>query len=405
MVVAALLGADRYGFGTVPLLALGCKMVRQCHENTCPVGIATQREDLRAKYTGSVDQVIVLFRHIAEDVRRHLAAMGARSLDEVIGRGDLLVPADPGHRVATQFAGLLARADFSSPATARTDRSFRTVARSPIGDQLAIEGGRAAAVQGTIRLAYPIRNTDRAVGTRLSGEIANLVGNAEPAGTVEVRFSGTAGQSFGAFLTNGVTMRLAGTANDYVGKGMGGGRIVVVPEPTDRTDVPHGAGNACLYGATGGSLFVAGGVGQRFAVRNSGALAVVEAASDHAGEYMTGGTVVILGRTGRNVAAGMTGGTLFVWDPDHSAKGHFADSAPPASRPNDLDAERLRSLVDEHLEHTGSRVARRLLDRWQAVIGEFWVLRPTPPSTPATPAGSEAGETIEVLAAGQPAHP
>ena len=405
VVVAALLGADRYGFGTVPLLALGCKMVRQCHENTCPVGIATQREDLRAKYTGSVDQVIVLFRHIAEDVRRHLAAMGARSLDEVIGRGDLLVPADPGHRVATQFAGLLARADFSSPATARTDRSFRTVARSPIGDQLAIEGGRAAAVQGTIRLAYPIRNTDRAVGTRLSGEIANLVGNAEPAGTVEVRFSGTAGQSFGAFLTNGVTMRLAGTANDYVGKGMGGGRIVVVPEPTDRTDAPHGAGNACLYGATGGSLFVAGGVGQRFAVRNSGALAVVEAASDHAGEYMTGGTVVVLGRTGRNVAAGMTGGTLFVWDPDHSAKGHFADSAPPASRPNDLDAERLRSLVDEHLEHTGSRVARRLLDRWQAVIGEFWVLRPTPPSTPATPAGSEAGETIEVLAAGQPAHP
>jgi glutamate synthase (ferredoxin) len=379
VVVAALLGADRYGFGTVPLLALGCKMVRQCHENTCPVGIATQREDLRAKYAGSVDQLIVLFRHIAEDVRRHLAAFGAHSLDEIIGRGDLLTPKHPDHPVAAHFTGLLARADFSSPETARTDRSFRTVARSPIGDQLAVEGGRAAVVQGPIRLAYPIRNTDRAVGTRLSGEVAAIMGDAEPPGMVEVRFSGTAGQSFGAFLAKGVSMHLAGTANDYVGKGMGGGRIVVVPEASDPSGIPHGAGNACLYGATGGELFVAGDVGQRFAVRNSGAVAVIEAASDHACEYMTGGTVVILGPAGRNIAAGMTGGTLFVWDPDHSAKGYFSDSAPPAARPDDADALVLHDLVHRHLLHTQSRAARQVLENWATAIGDFWVLRPTPP--------------------------
>ena len=396
VVVAALLGADRYGFGTVPLLALGCKMVRQCHENTCPVGIATQREDLRAKYTGSVDQLIVLFRHIAEDVRRHLAALGAHSLDEIIGRGDLLVPRQPDHPVAAQFTRLLARADFSSPETARTDRSFRTVARSPIGDQLAVEGGRAAVVQGPIRLAYPIRNTDRAVGTRLSGEVAAMVGDAEPPGTVDVRFSGTAGQSFGAFLAKGVSMHLAGTANDYVGKGMGGGRIVVVPEASDPGGIPHGAGNACLYGATGGELFVAGDVGQRFAVRNSGAVAVIEAASDHACEYMTGGTVVILGPAGRNMAAGMTGGALFVWDPDHSAKGHFSDSAPPAARPNDADAAVLHDLVHRHFALTRSRAARQILENWAAAIGDFWVLRPTPPPQEVVADAPPAGVPVDV---------
>jgi len=391
VVVAALLGADRFGFGTVPLLALGCKMVRQCHENTCPVGIATQNEDLRAKFTGSVDQIVVLFRHIAEDVRRHLAALGAHSLDEVIGRGDLLVPKDPDDRVAAEFAAQLVRADFSSPATARTDRSFRTVARSPIGDQLAVEAGRVAVVKGPIRLAYPIRNTDRAVGTRLAGEIAAVVGDAAPPGTVEVRFSGTAGQSFGAFLTRGVAMHLTGTANDYVGKGMGGGSIVVVPATGDGTEIAHGAGNACLYGATGGELFVAGSVGQRFAVRNSGATAVVEGTSDHLCEYMTGGTVAILGRVGRNVAAGMTGGTLFVWDPDHSAKGHFADSAPPAARLDDEDIAALRHLVERHFVLTASPIARLVLDDWETATGEFWVLRPAaPPRAPLVAAGAVA---------------
>jgi glutamate synthase (ferredoxin) len=379
VLVAALLGADRYGFGTVPLLALGCKMVRTCHENTCPVGIATQDEDLRAKYTGSVEQVISLFRHIAEDVRAHLAAMGARSLDEVIGRADLLTPTDPDHPVAVAFVDLLDRADFGDDRAARTDRSFRTVARSPVGDQLAVEAARIAAVKGHVQLAYPIENTDRAVGTRLAGEVAAMVGDAEPPGSLEVRLSGTAGQSLGAFLVPGVTMRLAGTANDYVGKGMAGGTVVVAPEVSDPDAIPHGAGNACLYGATGGRLFVAGGVGQRFAVRNSGATAVVEGASDHACEYMTGGVVALLGPIGRNVGAGMTGGVVYVWDPDHTARGRLADSAPPAQRLESSDAATLRRLAEEHLSFTGSRRMRSMLRSWDEVVAACWVLRASPP--------------------------
>ncbi len=378
VVIAALLGADRYGFGTMPLIALGCKMVRQCHENTCPVGIATQREDLRAKYTGSVEQLVNLFRQVADDARRHLAAMGAHSFDEIIGRADLLTPKDPNLDIARQFTAQLARADYAGDAS-RTDRSFRTVARSPVGDQLAVEGARAAVAHGTIDLTYPVQNTDRAVGTRLSGELASIVSDAIPPGTVRVRLSGTAGQSLGAFLAPGVEMYLAGTANDYVGKGLGGGRIVVAPHVADSDSVPHGAGNACLYGATGGELFVAGGVGQRFAVRNSGAVAVVEAASDHACEYMTGGTVVILGEAGRNIAAGMTGGVLYIWDPKHAARGHFADSAPRASRPDAADARTLRAVIQDHVTYTGSSTGRKLLTNWEHSVGEFWVLRPLAP--------------------------
>ncbi|HSF87518.1 MAG TPA: glutamate synthase large subunit [Acidimicrobiia bacterium] len=392
IVVAALLGADRYGFGTMPLIALGCKMVRQCHENTCPVGIATQREDLRAKYTGSVDQLIVMFRHMAQDARRHLAAMGAHSLDEVIGRADLLRPREPGHAVAREFTAQLVRADFAG-AAAKTDRSFRTVARSPVGDQLSVEGARAATAQGSINLAYPIQNTDRAVGTRLSGEMASIVGDDEPAGTVEVRLSGTAGQSFGAFLAKGVSLHLEGTANDYVGKGMGGGRIVVVPTVADLNTVPHGAGNACLYGATGGSLHVAGAVGQRFAVRNSGATAVVEGASDHACEYMTGGTVVILGDVGRNVGAGMTGGALYVWDPEHAAKGHLADSAPHAKRLEAREGAALRALIVAHAELTGSHRARHLLANWESAAGQFWVLHAASAAGKSVP---EEGSVVEI---------
>jgi len=394
VLIAALLGADRYGFGTVPLLALGCKMVRQCHENTCPVGITTQDEDLRAKYTGSVEQVISLFRHIAEDVRAHLAAMGARSLDEVIGRADLLAAVDPEHPVAAAFVALLDRADFGDDRAARTDRSFRTVARSPVGDQLAVEAARIAAVKGHVQLAYPIENTDRAVGTRLAGEVAAMVGDAEPPGSLEVRLSGTAGQSLGAFLVPGVTMRLAGTANDYVGKGMAGGTVVVAPEVSDPDAIPHGAGNACLYGATGGRLFIAGGVGQRFAVRNSGATAVVEGTSDHACEYMTGGVVALLGPVGRNVGAGMTRGVVYVWDPDHTARGRLADSAPAAQRLGSGDAATLRRLAEEHVSLTGSRRVMAMLRSWEEVVTACWVVRAASPQ----PAGVEESTAVGVAA-------
>jgi glutamate synthase domain-containing protein 3 len=376
VVIAALLGAERYGFGTLPLIALGCKMVRQCHENTCPVGIATQREDLRAKYTGAVEQVVQLFRLIAEDVRRHLAAIGASTLDEIIGRADLLEPVVD-HPMAQEFSELLARADFNQ------EHSFRDYNRSPVGEQLAVEGRRAARSGRSIDLAYPVGNTDRSIGTRLSGEIAELTGDAGlPPETIRVRLAGTAGQSFGAFLHKGISLRLSGTANDYVGKGMGGGLIVVKPEVEDPEATPHGGGNACLYGATGGKLFVSGQVGQRFAVRNSGAVAVVEGASDHCAEYMTGGAVAVVGPVRRNVAAGMTGGVLFVWDPDLSAEQHFAASAPPASRLAAADAAQLRAMLEEHVAETQSRKVRAILDRWDQAVGEFWVVRALPPGSP-----------------------
>jgi glutamate synthase domain-containing protein 2/glutamate synthase domain-containing protein 3 len=371
VVVAALLGADRMGFGTLPLLALGCKMVRQCHENTCPVGITTQREDLRAKYTGSVDQVVQLFRLIAQDVRRTLAAMGARSIEEIIGRGDLLAASGGG--IAEDLAAMLVRADVGD------DRSFRRLVRSPLGEQLAEVGRQAMRGHGTLKAALPIRNTDRAVGTRLSGEVAALKGDVGlPDGSLSIRLSGTAGQSFGAFLAPGIDIELDGIGNDYVGKGMGGGTLAIRPF-TDSPTVPHGAGNACLYGATGGRLFVAGSVGQRFAVRNSGAIAVVEATSDHACEYMTGGTVVILGPAGRNIAAGMTGGTLYLYDPDTRIKGHLSASAPAPRRLDVADADELRGLVAEHRDRTRSRRATAILADWDEEMRRFWVLRPDPP--------------------------
>ncbi|MCL1593187.1 MAG: glutamate synthase large subunit [Actinomycetia bacterium] len=373
IVVAALLGADRFGFGTLPLLALGCKMVRQCHENTCPVGIATQRDDLRAKYTGSVEQVVALFELIASDVRSILARMGARSLDSIIGRGDLLAATDEGP--GSDLASMLVSA------RSETDRRFRELPASPLGEQLAFAGRSVLDGRDSLSVAYPIRNTDRAVGTRLSGEIAARHGDA---GLVDrrftVRLSGTAGQSFGAFLVEGVHLDLDGVANDYVGKGMAGGSIVIRPF-TDSPSIPHGGGNACLYGATGGELFIAGSVGQRFAVRNSGATAVVEGASDHACEYMTGGKIVVLGPAGRNIAAGMSGGVLFLYDEAMTIKAHMSDTAPAATRLAATDRDELRLLLMEHLARTGSRAAAALLGGWHQAQDRFWVVRPKAPLT------------------------
>jgi len=369
VVIGALLGADRFGFGTLPLLALGCKMVRQCHENTCPVGIATQSEDLRAKYTGSVEQVIQLFTLVAQDVRRILASMGARTVDEIVGRADLLSASDDG--VGRDLERLLVRADFGQ------DRSFRRVARSPLGEQIAEIGRSVLRGEGPLSVAFPIENTDRSVGTRLSGEIAEINGDKGlEDGQLHIRLSGTAGQSLGAFLANGIDIDLDGVANDYVGKGMGGGSIAIRPF-TESTTVPHGAGNACLYGATGGALFVAGTVGQRFAVRNSGSQAVVEGSSDHPCEYMTGGRVAILGPAGRNIAAGMTGGVLFLHDEDMSVEAHIADSAPPPRRLGDDDASELKAMIVAHVSRTDSTRGRELLADWEDAVARFWVLRPS----------------------------
>ncbi len=370
VVIAALLGAERFGFGTLPLLALGCKMVRQCHENTCPVGIATQREDLRAKFTGAPDQVVQLFRMLAEEVRGHLASLGVRAIEEMIGRADLLEPVDPDNPVAASLAPLLVRADGR-----RRHPGYVRIERSELSERLVREARHAVETGAPIDLAFPITNEDRTIGSTLAGEIAARYGDSGlESGTINVRLAGTAGQSFGAWLVEGISLRLDGPANDYVGKGMGGGRIVIVPRQGADAPTAHAGGNAVMYGATGGKLFMSGTAGQRFCVRNSGGWAVVEGISDHGCEYMTGGTAVVLGPVGRNFGAGMTGGIAYVWDPESTLNTRVAESAPSMRRLGESDATVLRAILEEHVRETGSRVAQAILDDWDRNLTRFWVL-------------------------------
>lgn len=366
VIVAALLGAERFGFGTLPLLAMGCKMVRQCHENTCPVGIATQDLNLRAKFAGSAEQVVILFTHLAEEIRHHLAKLGARTMGEIIGRADLLRPVDRQHPLSADLTAMLV------PAAARKiHQGYRAAPISDLSRRIEADSSEAVDAGTPIELQYPVRNIDRAVGTRLSGRVvARHGGRGLPEGTIQLRLTGTAGQSLGAWLAPGVAIHLEGVANDGVGKGMGGGTLAISP-PKSR----HAAGNAILYGATGGRVFISGGVGQRFAVRNSGATAVVEGCSDHGCEYMTGGTAVVLGPVGRNFAAGMTGGIAFVWDPELRLKARLSDLAPEARRPLSQEISFLRPLLEAHVAHTGSLLASNLLT---SGLTEFWVVTPSP---------------------------
>ncbi|NNJ46686.1 MAG: glutamate synthase subunit alpha, partial [Acidimicrobiia bacterium] len=252
---------------------------------------------------------------------------------------------------------------------------FKEVERSAVGDALLADWVASAdAGVEQVEIAYPVTNRDRTVGTRLSGEVIARHPDGLPEGTIRIRLAGTSGQSLGAFLAPGISMRLDGTANDYVGKGLGGGTITIVPKLREPVGPAHGGGNAVLYGATGGKLFIAGPVGQRFAVRNSGAVAVVEGCSDHGCEYMTGGTAVVLGSTGRNLAAGMTGGTLFMWDPDWVAIRSLADTAPFARRLVEAERTRLHALIDEHLQETGSLRAAQILKTWDRESENFWIL-------------------------------
>ncbi len=370
VVVAALLGAERFGFGTLPLLAMGCKMVRHCHLNTCPVGITTQREDLRAKFTGSADQIVMLFRHVAQEVRLHLSVLGVPTIEEIVGRADLLRPTDATHPLAADLLAILVASHGR-----KQHSGYKPSPSSSLASRLVIDAEEAIANGEPVRLAYPIRNIDRAIGARLSGAITARQGpDGLPEGTIDVKLAGTAGQSLGAWLSPGVTLRLKGVANDYVAKGMSGGVISVTPTRPVDGPTPHVAGNAVLYGATGGKVFLAGTVGQRFAVRNSGATAVIEGCSDHGCEYMTGGAVLILGDVGRNFGAGMTGGIAYVWDPEVKLKGRIAETAPDARRPTDTDAAEISSLIKQHIEHTASPTARMLFDRISDRLGSFWVI-------------------------------
>ncbi len=374
VVLAALLGADEVSFGTALLVAEGCLLVRSCHLDTCPVGIATQRPELRAKYAGTADAIVAYLRLVAEDVRRHLAALGLRSFDDAVGRADLLRTResrfDIASLLATRGAGYAREPQLESPG-------------GELGDRLAAEAAPALEEARIVELEYAITTSDRAVGARLGGEIAYAFGEAPPPGRIRARFTGSAGQSFGAFLSAGVELSLRGEANDGVGKSMGGGRIVVRAPEGDAGD-PVLLGNAALYGATGGELYCAGRAGERFAVRNSGAVAVVEGAGDHACEYMTGGTVVVLGECGRNVGAGMSGGEIFVLG-DVRLNEELVASAPLSA----ADADDLRALLERHVRFTGSERAAAFLERWDEAVRDF--RRVAPHDAVAAAAGSAEG--------------
>ena len=391
VVVAALLGADEFGFATAPLIVEGCVMMRKCHLNTCPVGIATQDPELRARFSGQPEHVVTYFFFIAEEVRELMARLGFRTMDEMIGRTDMLRALPSSDNAKANTLDLSALLHLATPATrTRADRVVRRHVRLRLDHseeegklnrtlvelaQPALEGGER------VKATLAITNADRAVGATLSGEIARRYGNAGlPDETISVRFTGSAGQSFGAFAARGLSLELEGEANDYVGKGLSGGRLIV-RHPRSAQFIPDQTvlvGNTVLYGATSGEAYIAGVAGERFGVRNSGAIAVVEGVGDHGCEYMTGGTVVVLGRTGRNFGAGMSGGIAFVLDEFSELEqqcntgmvelAHVTDSGELAL---------LRRLVEQHARYTGSARAKRELGRWERAQRLFVAVVPT----------------------------
>ena len=378
VVIMAMLGADEFAFGTTALIVLGCVMMRKCNTNTCPVGVATQDERLRARFMGRADYVVNFFTFLAQHVREHLSAIGVHSLKEIIGRTDLIeVHTDTAtdKQRTIDFARLLHR-----PATDKPlywDRGAFTRVGGVMDEDIIRAAQPAIERQEEVNLDYAIRNTDRAVAAMLSGVIAKRYGEAGlPDGTVTLRFRGSAGQSFGAFAVKGLRLRLEGECNDYFGKGLSGGSISIVP-PARRSDDFVAAenviaGNTGLYGATSGELYVNGRVGERFAVRNSGATAVVEGAGDHCCEYMTGGRVVVLGPAGRNFAAGMSGGVAYVYDPGHTFDYYCNVDMVELGLVEDAAARKeLLELVRRHYLHTGSPLAGQLLDDWSRHVEDF----------------------------------
>jgi glutamate synthase (ferredoxin) len=375
VVVAALLGADEYSFGTSLLLAEGCLMVRACHLDSCPVGIATQRPELRKRFEGTPEKVAAYLLFVAEEVRRQLAALGLRSLNDAIGRTELLRQRSTGNarKDLIDLSSLLAK-EASGPFH-YTGEPRLIATGGELNDRLATEAAVILERDVDVELDYPITNRDRTVGARLGGDIGEHFGFGAPPGRLKARFHGAAGQSFGAYLTDGISFELVGVANDYVGKGMNGGTIVIRPGQ-DVNGHPVLAGNTLLYGATRGRLFIAGRVGGRFAVRNSGTVAVVEGTGEHPCEYMTAGPVVILGEFGRNLGAGMSGGQAFVYDP----QGHLGVRMNPdlvfAEPLGEAAAASLRTLLEEHLKLTGSDRAKVMLENWETTLADFRRVHP-----------------------------
>ena len=377
----ALLGAEEFAFGTTALIVLGCVMMRKCHSNTCPVGVATQDPKLRAHFRGHYKYVVNYFRFLAQEVREYLAEMGFRSLEDIVGRTDLieLHPVAKGTKASLlDFSRMLCRMD-SNAALHHCTEQKHDIAHVKDVEMLAA-ATPALESRREVSLEYAIGNTDRAVGAMLSGAVATQYGNdGLPDGTISVKFKGSAGQSFGAFLARGISFKLEGEANDYLGKGLSGGHIAVLPPVRSNFAAEQNTivGNTLLYGATSGEVYINGRAGERFAVRNSGAIAVVEGVGDHCCEYMTGGRVVVLGQTGRNFAAGMSGGVAYVWDP----KGTFdyfcnMDMVELSLLEDSTARKELHELIRQHYLYTGSTLARTMLDNWPRYVEEFIQVTP-----------------------------
>ncbi len=378
VLIMAMLGAEEYGFATSVLIVLGCVMMRKCHMNTCPMGVATQNEELRKRFIGKSEYIVNFFRFLARDIREQMAQLGIRRLDDVIGRADLLQVNEELRR--SWAPGLDLSKILYMPAQAAVNAIINTTEQKHeidhVMDREIISRSFPALSTGMmVDLEFPIRNTDRSVGAMLSGEIAKRYGEAGlPDDTIRCTFKGASGQSFGAFLSHGITFRLEGDANDYVGKALSGGKIVIVP-PAGSSFAPEDniiAGNTLLYGATSGEIYINGRVGERFCVRNSGAVAVVEGVGDHCCEYMTGGRTVVLGTTGRNFAAGMSGGIAYVWDKNGDFD-YFCnmEMVELSLIDNVADNRELHRLISAHYKHTRSPLAARMLDDWDNYVGQF----------------------------------
>ena len=394
IILMALLGAEEFSFGTAALIVLGCVMMRKCNLNTCPMGVATQDPKLRAHFRGSYKYLINYFRFLAEEVREYLAEMGYTSLNDIIGHTELIirkkdeeiVPTEGADAVEPEVAKSIKEKadllDFSRLLHRETGHCslYHTTEQihdlDNVLDQQLIRGAqRAIENQEEVNLDFAIKNTDRAAGVMLSGMIAEKYGEAGlPDKTVNVKFKGSAGQSFGAFLVKGVDFKLEGETNDYFAKGLSGGRVSILPPIRSNFSAEDNiiAGNTGLYGATSGELYINGKVGERFGVRNSGAIAVIEGAGDHCCEYMTGGRVVVLGETGRNFAAGMSGGVAYVWDKNHNFD-YFCnmDMVEINLVEDSTYRKELHELIRQHYLYTGSKLARTMLDDWNHYVEDF----------------------------------
>jgi glutamate synthase (NADPH/NADH) large chain len=379
IVIAALLGAEEFGFGTATLIVMGCVMMRKCHQNTCPVGVATQDPELRKKFTGRPEYLINYFRFMVQEVREIMAELGIRKFDDLVGRRDLLSARSIDHWKAKTVDPrplLYMPKEAQEHATHCVQSQIHKIHDVP--DLTLIEkASPALAMYGRmpVQIELPINNTMRATGTMLSYEVSGRFGEEGlPDDTISCTFRGSAGQSFGAFLAPGITFRLEGDANDYLGKGLSGGRIIVTPPP-ESTFVPEEniiIGNTVLYGATSGEAFIRGIAGERFCVRNSGAVAVVEGTGDHCAEYMTGGRIIVLGKVGRNFAAGMSGGIAYVLDRDGTFE-YFCNKGMVNLSPvrEYEDQEFIIERLEKHVKHTGSTVARDILHGWHEYLPKF----------------------------------